>query len=405
MPGPGWYWIGEEERREVLDVMESGHLVRYGRLEDPRFKQKVRLFENEFAAHCGAKHALATATGSLALVAAMQALGLRPGDEVIVPAFGFVATYSSAAFLGIIPVLAEIGDDLNIDPEDIERRITQKTKAIVPIHMLGNPCDMEAVLTVAEKHGLPVLEDVCQATGATYRGHKLGTFGQIGVFSLNAFKVITTGDGGMIITDSDELYDKAFSGHDQGYHPFEGGKRPAQHNTLGLKLCMTELTAAVGRAQLRKLDDILDTLRRKKAKLKDAMGRIPHAQFRTVNSPQGECATLCTVIFDRADRAARVAEILGTRTVDDTGWHVYDKMDHFGDYLKQQGRKPCSRGSFPRTDDLLGRSINLSVGVVDAGLGAGFGIDINSSDEEIQQTANRFQQACSQASLGQSLKT
>ena len=135
---------------------------------------------------------------------------MKPGDEVIVPAFGFVATYSAAVFVGVVPVLAEIGDDLNIDPEDIEQRITPRTKAIVPIHMLGNPCNMEAILAVAEKHGLLVLEDVCQATGATYGGRKLGTFGQLGVFSLNAFKVITTGDGGMMITDSDELYDRAF---------------------------------------------------------------------------------------------------------------------------------------------------------------------------------------------------
>ena len=402
MPGPGWYWIGEEEKREVLDVMESGHLVRYGKLDDPSFKQKVRLFEKEFAQHCGARHALATATGSTALVAAMKAMGLQPGDEVIVPAFGFIATYSSAAFLGLVPVLSEIGDDLNIDPEDIEHRITPKTKAIVPIHMLGNPCNMEAVMAVAEKHGLSVLEDVCQSTGATYRGQKLGTFGQMGVFSFNAFKIITTGDGGMVITNTDELYERAFCEHDQGYHPFEGGKRPAEHNTLGLKYCMTELTAAVGRAQLRKLDDILDTLRRKKTKLKDAIGQVPDAKFRTLNSPEGECATLCTVIFDRAEKAARVAEILGSRTVDNTSWHVYDKMDHFNHYLQQQGRQPHARGSFPKTDDILARSINLSVGVVDAGLGAGFGICINSSDEEIQQAADRFQKACTGASSYQS---
>ena len=148
--------------------------------------------------------------------------------------------------------------------------------------------------------------------------------------------------------------------------------------------------------------DDFDTLRRKKTKLKDAIGHVPGAKYRTLNSPESECATLCTVIFDRPEKAARVAEILGTRTVDDTGWHVYDKMDHFNRYLKQQGRQPHDRGSFPRTDDILGRSINLSVGVVDAGLGAGVGICITSSDEEIQQAADKVQQACSQASCEQS---
>ncbi|MBN1591227.1 MAG: DegT/DnrJ/EryC1/StrS family aminotransferase [Pirellulales bacterium] len=395
MPGPGWYWIGEEERREVLDVMESGHLVRYGKLDDPGFKQKTRLFEQEFAEHCGAKHALATSSGATALVAAMNALELKPGDEVIVPGYGFIATYSAAVFLGVVPVLAEIGHDLNLDPDDIEHRITSKTKAILPIHMLGNPCNMPAILAIAEKHGLVVLEDACQATGATYQGRWVGTLGQMGVFSFNAFKVITTGDGGMIITDSEDLYERAFCFHDQGYHPFAGAKRPAERNTLGLKLCMTELTAAVGRAQLRKLDRLLDTLRRKKTKLKNAIGSIPGTRFRTLNDAEGECATLCTVLFDRADKAAQVAEILGTRTVDNSGWHVYDKMDHFNQYLKEHGR-PFGRGILPQTDDILGRAINLSVGVVDAGLGAGFGICIDSTDEEIEQAAVQFRNACTQ---------
>jgi dTDP-4-amino-4,6-dideoxygalactose transaminase len=395
MPGPGWYWIGEEEKQEVLDVMESGHLVRYGMLDDPHFKQKTRLFEQEFAAHCGAKHALATSSGSTALIAAMKALQLEPGDEIIVPAFGFVATYSAAVFLGVVPVLAEIGDDLNLDPDDIERRITPKTKAIVPIHMLGNPCNMPAILAVAEKHGLPVLEDVCQATGATYQGRHLGAFGDLSVFSLNAFKVITTGDGGVVMTNSDEIYERAFCMHDQGYHPFEGAKRPADQNSLGLKLCMTELTAAVGRAQLRKLDAILNTLRAKKAKLKEAIGQIPGARYRTLNDAEGECATLCAFLFDRAEDAARVAEAVGSRTMDNTGWHVYDKMDHYMSYLKQQGR-PHGRGTMPRTDDILSRSVSLSVGVVDAGLGAGFGICIDSDDEEIEKIARQFREACIQ---------
>lgn len=396
MPGPGWYWIGEEEKQEVMDVMNSGHLVRYGKLDDPNFKHKTYLLEQEFAAHCGVKHALATATGSLALIAAMKAMQLEPGDEVIVPAYGFVATYSAAAFLGIIPVLAEIGDDLNIDPADIERRITPKTKAIIPIHMLGNPCDMDAIMAIAKKHGLMVLEDVCQATGGSYKGRKLGSFGDMAVFSFNAFKVITTGDGGMVITNSDELYERAFCTHDQGYHPFEAAKRPAEKNILGLKLCMTELTAAVGLAQLRKLDPILNTLREKKNKLKEAIGSIPGVRYRTLNSPEGDCATLCTVIFDSAARAARVAEILDSRTVDNSGWHVYDKMDHFSRYLESIGRPPCPTGTYPQTDDILRRSINLSVGVVDAGLGAGFGISIMSTDEEIEQAAATFLKACEQ---------
>ncbi len=393
MPGPGSYWIGEEEKREVAEVLESGHFVRYGMLDDPKFKQKTLQFEKAFARLCDVKHALATATGSTALASAMRALGLKPGDEVILPAYGFIADYSAAILLGVVPVIAEIGDDLNIDPQDLEARITPKTKAIVPIHMLGNPCNMDAIMDIADRHGLPVLEDVCQATGGSYNGRMLGSIGTLGVFSLNVFKVITTGDGGVVTTNDTELYDRAFAAHDQGYHPFEGRKQPAEQNILGMKFCMTEMTAAVGLAQLRKLDKILATLRRKKAKLKEAVGQVPGAKYRTVHDQEGECATLCTVIFDKAEDAARVAKIFDTPTVDNTGWHVYSNMDHLCRHLKSLGR-PHGKGAYPKTDDILSRSINLSVGVVDRGLGAAFGINIDSTEEEIEHVAKTFRQAC-----------
>ena len=124
-------------------------------------------------------------------------MGLKPGDEVIVPAYTFVASYSALIFAGLVPVLAEIDDSLTIDPADIERRITPRTKAIMPVHMLGNPCDMEAIMAIAEKHGLMVLEDACQAAGGSYHGRKLGSIGRMGAFSLNVFKTITAGDGGV----------------------------------------------------------------------------------------------------------------------------------------------------------------------------------------------------------------
>ena len=393
MPGPGSYWIGEEEKQEVADVLESGHFVRYGMLDDPKFKQKTLQFEKAFAQRCNVKHALATATGSTALASAMIALGLKPGDEIILPAYGFVADHSVASLLGIVPVIAEIGEDLNIDPEDIEARITLKTKAIVPIHMLGNPCNMDAILDIANRHGLPVLEDVCQATGGSYHGQPLGSLGALSVFSLNVFKVITTGDGGVVATNDGNLYDRAFAAHDQGYHPFEGRKMAADENILGMKFCMTEMTAAVGLAQLRKLNDILATLREKKAKLKNAIGQIPGTKYRTIHDPTGECATLCTIIFDKAEEASRVAQVLDTPTVEDTGWHVYSRMDHLCRHLKSLGL-PHRKGDYPRTDDILSRSINLSVGVVDRGLGAAFGINIDSTDEEIEQVAKKFRQAC-----------
>src|SRR5260370_19084497 len=196
MPGPGSYWIDKEELQQVLEVLESSYLFRYGSLEDPRFKAKVYTLEREFAKYVGTPYALANRSGTSALMCSLVALGLKPGDEVIVPAYTFVATYSAAVFLGLVPVLTEIDESLNIDPAEIKRRITSKTRAIMPVHMLGNPCDMDRILAIAEEHGLPVIEDACQATGASYKGRKVGCFGQMGAFSLNVFKTITAGDGG-----------------------------------------------------------------------------------------------------------------------------------------------------------------------------------------------------------------
>ncbi len=393
MPGPGSQWIGQEEVKEVMDVLESGYLFRYGSLDDPAYKHKVYTFEKEFAGYCGVRHALAASSGSGALIVSLKALGIEPGDEVIVPAYTFIASFSSIIFAGGVPVLAEIDESLNIDPDDIEPRITRKTKAIMPVHMLGNACAMDAIMTIADRHGLPVLEDVCQANGGSFHDRKLGTIGRMGTFSLNIFKTVTAGDGGVIITDDSDLYKLAFGYHDQGHSPLRAGVEVGQRSVLGMNFRMNELTGAVALAQLRKMDRIISALREKKRKFKELISDINGFKFRTLNDPKGDCGTLCTVIFDSARKAALVSRRLGTVTVDESGWHVYANMEHLNRYLKEKGR-PYGRGAFPRTDDILSRALNLSVGVVDAGLGAGFGINIDSSEDEIKQTAGIFRKAC-----------
>ena len=393
MPGPGAYLIGEEEIKEVLEVLQSRYLFRYGDLSDKNFKQKVYTLEKEFAEYCGAGYALATSSGSGSLLVSLLALGIQPGDEVIVPAYTFVATYSSAIFAGAVPVLCEIDESLTLDPAAVEARITSKTKAIVPVHMLGNPCRMDAIMDIAGRHGLLVLEDACQAAGGSYKGKKLGTIGRMGAFSLNIFKTITTGDGGMIVTDDKGLYTRAFALHDQGHTPNRAGVQVGRRSILGLNFRVNELSGAVALAQLRKLDRILETLRSKKTKFKQAIANVPGVSFRTLPDPAGECATLCTVLFDSAEKAGRVARTLGTTTVDQSGWHVYANMEHVNRYLKEAGQ-PYGKGAYPRTDNILSRAINISVGVVDAGLGAAFGININSSDAEIRQKAESFIRAC-----------
>ena len=393
MPGPGAYWVGEEERAEVADVLESGYLFRYGELDDPRFKAKVYTLEAEVARCCGVKHAVATSSGTSALLISLQALGVGQGGEVICPAYTFVASYTSVIAAGGVPVLAEIDESLTLDPEDVERRLSADTKAIMPVHMLGNPSNMDALMDVADRAGVPVLEDACQAVGASYHGRRAGSIGAMGAFSLNFFKTVTAGDGGMAITDDEELYARAFGYHDQGHSPNRAGVEVGHRQILGLDFRMNELTGAVALAQFRKIDEILGTLREKKARLRQAIGQVPGMHYRTVHDPEGECGTLLVAIFDSAERAAEVAARIGSKTVSQSGWHVYCNMEHVMSYLAERGR-PHGTGAYPRTDDVLARSIALSVGVVDGGLGAGFGININSTDDEIRQVAGAFRQAC-----------
>ncbi len=389
MPGPGAYWFGKEEMDAAIEVMQSGYLFRYGSADDPKFLHKVASLEKEFSRYCGANHALATSSGTSALLVSLIAMGLKPGDEIIVPAYTFIATYSSCIFAGLVPVLAEIDESLSLDPDDIEYRITPRTKAILPVHMLGNPCDMDRIMEIARKHNLLVLEDCCQAAGTTYKGRKVGTIGHMGVYSLNIFKTINSGDGGLVVTNNKEYYENAFGVHDQGHKPNRFGVEVGARSILGLNFRMNEVTAAVALAQLGKLDRIVDTLRENRRKLKSLISNAKGFKFRILNDPDGDCANLCTLIFDSRALALKTSKALGSKTIDESGWHVYSNMEHVLRHLEEIGQ-PHTLGSYPKTDDILSRAMNISIGVVDGGLGAGWGININSGDEEIEAAAKQL---------------
>jgi 8-amino-3,8-dideoxy-alpha-D-manno-octulosonate transaminase len=389
MPGPGSYWIGMEEMEAVMEVMRSGHLFRYGSENDPKFLHKTSTLEKEFAAYCEVPFALATSSGTSSLVCSLIALGLKPGDEIIVPAYTFVATYTSCIFAGLVPVLAEIDESLTLDPEDIEHRITPRTKAIMPVHMLGNACDMDRIMAIAKKHNLFVIEDCCQAAGASYKGRKVGSIGNMGAFSLNVFKTINSGDGGLVVTSDPKLYELAFGVHDQGHKPNRFGVEVGARSVLGLNFRINEMTAAVALAQLQKLNRIVSTLREKRTKLKNLIAGVGGFKFRKLNDPEGDCATICTIIFDTKEQASKVSKALGSKTVDQSGWHVYSNMEHVLNHLKSVGQ-PHVKGVYPKTDDILNRTMNISIGVVDGGLGAGWGININSTDDEIEAAAIQF---------------
>lgn len=395
--GPGSYVFGEEEKKEILDVVEGGYLFRYGVEGVDGFRHKVASFEKEMAEKLDLKHVVATSSGTGSLLCCLAALGIGAGDEVIVPGYTFIASISSIILSNAIPVLAEVDESLTLDPDRIEELITERTKAIMPVHMLGNPCDMDPIMAIAKKHKLYVIEDCCQAVGASYRGKRVGTFGDIAAFSLNVFKTITSGDGGAVGTNDDLLYERAFGFHDQGHKPSRMGVEVGNRSIVGMNMRMNELTGAVSLAQIRKLDDILSVLRVNKAKLKRYLEDLPGVSFRKLNDAEGECATLLTLLFDTPEKAEKFSEKIGAKPIAYSGWHVYNNMEQVLNKAtaayancpyscpKYEFRREYHKHMLPQTDFNTGRAVNISVGVVDKGLGSGFGININSSEEEIER--------------------
>lgn len=406
MPGPGLDLLGPEELAEVADVLASGHLSRYGP-DDDSFPAKVRRFEETVAELSETKHALALNSGTSALYLALAGLGVGPGDEVIVPGFTFVATMSSVIYARARPVLAEIDESFNLDPGDVEARITPRTRAIIAVHMLGNPARLDELKDVASRHGVALIEDAAQAFGATYRGRWVGGQARVGAYSFNEFKTITCGDGGMLVTDDEDLYRRAFAMHDQGHSPNRRGVEVGNRPFLGLNFRMTELEGAVLLAQVRRLDQIRDHLRANRDLVRGIIGDLPEIRFRALPDPGGDLATHLVVIFPDADTARAVTAELGSITLATSGWHVYTHMEHVLSRRTITGRGcpfdcPCtddrvaeySPGMLPTTDRLLERSMSFSIGVLDPNL-APFGLRMRDGADIARIRAERFRSVAS----------
>ena len=257
-PFPRHPIIGDEEKRAVLEVLESGRLSTFIAQAGEFFLggEKIRQFEDEFAAYHGVAFAVAFNCATSALHAAVAACGVRPGEEVIVPPYTFTSTASCALMQNAFPVFADVrADTYCLDPAAVARRITPKTRAVIPVHLFGCPADMDRIMSLAREHGLRVIEDCAQAPGALYRGRPVGTIGDCGVFSFQETKNITTGEGGMLITDDEELAQIARMVRNHGEMVLENQtQRTYRADILGWGYRMTEMEAALGIAQLRKLD-------------------------------------------------------------------------------------------------------------------------------------------------------
>jgi 8-amino-3,8-dideoxy-alpha-D-manno-octulosonate transaminase len=329
---PGGLEIGKEEEKQVLEVLRSKYLFRYyGPKEMP---SKVKRLEEEYARYLGVKHCLAVNSCTSALICSLIAVGVEPGDEVIVPAYTFFASCAAVVAAKAIPIVAEVDKSLTMDPADLERKITPRTKAVIPVHMRGMPARMDRIMEIARRHNLKAIEDVAQSNGGSYRGRKLGSFGHANAFSLQFHKIITSGEGGIIATNEDLLYTRAQAYHDVAACWRKDRFAPpefAGEIFFGVNFRMSELTGAVALAQFGKLDRLVARMKRNKQRIKDQLAGLKGLEFREVTDEAGDTAVCLIFFLPAADRVGEFVEALAAEGLEAGGiynkgvpdWHMY----------------------------------------------------------------------------------
>lgn len=364
---PGFEVIGTEEQAEINDVFaHGGVLFRHGFDALRGDCYKVREFETAFASAMAAPHALAVTSGTAALRVALAALGIGAGDEVITQSFTFVATVEAIIEAGATPVCAEIDETFNLDPADLERRITSRTRAVIAVHMLGTPARLHEIQAICRKHDLHLIEDTAWGCGGSLAGKTLGTWGDIGTFSFDFAKTMTTGEGGMILFKSKHHYERAAAWHDHGHE--NNPSVPRWEDTRsgsGFNFRMMELQGAVGLAQLRKLPDVIAAQRANRERLWAAIRDLPGITPRSV--PDGAMETADALVFTVPDRemALRCRAALLTRGVstkilpEATTWHFAGTWSHMPELVAAHGGELGT--AFPRSRQILERAVSLPV--------------------------------------------
>jgi 8-amino-3,8-dideoxy-alpha-D-manno-octulosonate transaminase len=360
---------------------------------------RVEKLEKAFAAKIGCKYALAVNSGTSALIAAFAAAGVGPGDEVILPGYTFFASVSAIVVARAIPVITEIDESLTLDPDAVEKAITPRTKAILVVHMVGLPAKMDKLRAIADKHKLVLIEDVAQATGGSYKGKMLGNWGHLGCFSFDAYKVMGTGEGGMITTNAEWLYTRA-----QSYHDAAACWRPnrfARERKAGELFCgenyrMSEMAGAIGLAQLRKLDRVNAATLRAYRQLRRETILPEWARWIEPNDNKGLCGYKAPLLFDSvaaAEKAIKadigIGGLAGGGAQGARDWHFYWYWEHVlemktvtaeGCPFKCQHVKKLPKYSVdmcPRTKDIM-----MRVGLI--------GIEPNETAADIKKRAQEL---------------
>lgn len=383
---PGLHYLDDQEIEAVVRVLRRRTPFRYYGFDSPC---EVSAFESEFAAFLGISHVLAVNSGTSALHVALAALGVGPGQEVIIPAYLWVSVAAAVVNLGAIPVLADIDDTFCLDPQEVGKRITPRTTGIIAVHMSGAQADVTALSRIARERGLFLLEDCAQCAGGSIGGKKTGTFGDMGVFSFQINKNMTCGEGGAVVSNDSRLYQRAFACHDTGFMRDEKGRELFEDSDLflwGRGCRLDELRGAILRVQLSKLPRILDRMRGSKHRIRQALGALPQIQFRRIVDPSGDTGAFLICTFADRRTASIVNEGLRSEGIatwpqgvtnvlmNDWGLHIYynipslvqrASVDRAGFPWKLAENREATarydRGTCPVADDLFDRSLLLAI--------------------------------------------
>ena len=372
---PGFELFSDLERKEVNDVLDNGVLMRYGFDGMRKGHWKAKELESELEKTFGSEHVQLVSSGTAAVSVALAAAGVGSGDEVIMPTFTFVASFEAIMMLGAIPVLVDIDDTLTLDPKAVEAAVTPKTKAIMVVQMCGSMGNMDALRQVCDIHNLIFVEDACQAIGGTYKGKPLGSIADIGCFSFDFVKTITCGEGGAVVTNNKDYYVSADHYSDHG-HDHVGSDRGAEtHPILGYNFRISELHAAVGLAQVKRLPEFIAIQKKNYSILRAGLSQIPQVTFRTIPEGGEESYAFLNFFLPDLDTARKVSKAFKENGIDvcwnyyDNNWHYIRKWDHLKDLKSlfpiskevKDGLKYLQTKTFEQSDGYIGRNISCLI--------------------------------------------
>lgn len=376
---PGYELWSDLERKEVNEVLNTGILMRYG-FDGPRKGiWKSKELETAVCETFGCKYAQLTSSGTAALSTAMSALGIGYGDEIITPTFTFVASFEAILSVGAVPVFVDVDETLTLNPEAVRKAITSKTKAIMPVHMCGSMADLDALLQICKEHQLLLLEDACQSIGATYKGKKVGTIGHAGTFSFDFVKTMTCAEGGVVMTNDENIFIKSDGYTDHG-HDHKGVDRGADlHPFIGYNYRISELHAAVGLAQIKRLPEFLSIQKKNHQQLKNILSQVPEVSFRTIPDPGGDSCTFLSWFLPNEKTTRAVVNEMKAQGIlpgnfywYDNNWHYIRKWDHLKNAVTLNALHPELKNQvvhhankdFSASDAVMSRCISTSISLL-----------------------------------------